>query len=130
MLPPGLAHGPRLAAPPPSTREDGSGLVWDPQSSPRTEVLCPLFHVAPGAVWGHATQPYLRPHISRLPSTSIPGLGRFLGEGNGNPLQYYCLENPMDRGACQATAHGVARVGLDLRPEPPPPVYFRFLSHI
>ena len=28
----------------------------------------------------------------------IPGLGRFLGEGNGNPLQYYCLENPMDRG--------------------------------
>ena len=30
---------------------------------------------------------------------SIPGLGRSLGEGNGNPLQYYCLENPMDRGA-------------------------------
>ena len=29
----------------------------------------------------------------------IPGLGRFLGEGNGNPFQYYCLENPMDRGA-------------------------------
>ena len=29
----------------------------------------------------------------------IPGLGRALGEGNGNPLQYYCLENPMDRGA-------------------------------
>ena len=30
---------------------------------------------------------------------SIPGLGRSSGEGNGNPLQYYCLENPMDRGA-------------------------------
>ena len=30
---------------------------------------------------------------------SIPGLGRFSGEGNGNPLQYSCLENPMDRGA-------------------------------
>ena len=30
---------------------------------------------------------------------SIPGLGRSTGEGNGNPLQYYCLENPMDRGA-------------------------------
>ena len=30
---------------------------------------------------------------------SIPGLGRSLGERNGNPLQYYCLENPMDRGA-------------------------------
>ena len=31
---------------------------------------------------------------------SIPGLGRSLGEGNGNPLQYSCLENPKDRGAC------------------------------
>ena len=30
---------------------------------------------------------------------SIPGLGRSLGEGNGNPLQYHCLESPMDRGA-------------------------------
>ena len=40
---------------------------------------------------------------------SIPGLGRSPGEGNGNPLQDYCLENPMDRGAWQATAHGVAK---------------------
>ena len=39
----------------------------------------------------------------------IPGLGRFPGEGNGNPLQYSCLENPMDGGAWQATAHGVAK---------------------
>ena len=31
-------------------------------------------------------------------SGSVPRLGRFHGEGNGNPLQYYCLENPMDRG--------------------------------
>ena len=38
---------------------------------------------------------------------SIPGLGRSLGGGNGNPLQYSCLENPMDRGAWQATVHGV-----------------------
>ena len=35
----------------------------------------------------------------------IPGLGRSPGEGNGNPLQYSCLENPMDRGAWQATVH-------------------------
>ena len=40
---------------------------------------------------------------------SIPGLGRSPGEGNGNPLQYYCLENPMDRGAWQAIVHGVAK---------------------
>ena len=39
---------------------------------------------------------------------SIPGSGRSLGEGNGNPLQYSCLENPMDRGAWWATVHGVA----------------------
>ena len=36
------------------------------------------------------------------------------GEGNGNPLQYSCLENPMDSGAWQATVHRVARVGHDL----------------
>ena len=36
----------------------------------------------------------------------IPGLGRSPGEGNGNPLQYSCLENPMNRGAWQATVHG------------------------
>ena len=40
---------------------------------------------------------------------SIPGLGRSPGEGNGNPLQYSCLENPMDRGAWWATVHGVAK---------------------
>ncbi len=40
---------------------------------------------------------------------SIPGLGRSSGEGNGNPLQYSCLGNPMDRGAWQATVHGVAK---------------------
>ena len=40
---------------------------------------------------------------------SIPGSGRSAGEGNGNPLQYYCLENPMDRGAWQATVHGVTK---------------------
>ena len=40
---------------------------------------------------------------------SIPGLGRSPGEGNGYPLQYSCLENPMDRGAWQATVHGVAK---------------------
>jgi len=40
---------------------------------------------------------------------SIPGLGRSLGVGNGNPLQNSCLENPMDRDAWQTTVHGVAK---------------------
>ena len=42
---------------------------------------------------------------------SVPGLGRPLGEGNGDPLQYSCLGNSMDRGAWQATVHGVAKSG-------------------
>ena len=40
---------------------------------------------------------------------SIPGLGRSPGGGHGDPLQYSCLENPMDRGAWQATVSGVAK---------------------
>ena len=40
---------------------------------------------------------------------SIPGSGRSSGEGNGKPLQYPCLENPMDQGAWWATVHGVAK---------------------
>ena len=40
---------------------------------------------------------------------SIPGSGRFSGEGNGNPLQYSCLENPMDGGGWWATVNGVAK---------------------
>ena len=45
---------------------------------------------------------------------SIPRSGRSSGEGNGNPLQYSCLENPMDRGAWRVTVYGLARVGHDL----------------
>ena len=45
---------------------------------------------------------------------SIPGLGRSPREGNGNPLQYSCLENPMDKEAWRATVHGVAKSGIRL----------------
>ena len=51
----------------------------------------------------------------------IPGLGGFPGEGNGNPFQYSCLENPMVREAWQATIHRAARIGHDLGITPPPP---------
>ena len=56
--------------------------------------------------------------VKNLPANAgdmglIPGLGRSPGKGNGNPLQYSCLENPMDRGAWWAAVHGAAKV-LDM----------------
>ena len=53
-------------------------------------------------------------------SACSAGVEKTPWEGNGNPLQYSCLENSMDRGAWQATVHGVARVGHDLVITPPP----------
>ena len=52
--------------------------------------------------------------VKKLPANagdtgSISGLGKSPGEGNGNPFQYACLENPMDRGAWQATVHEVPK---------------------
>ena len=52
--------------------------------------------------------------VKNLPASagdtgSIPGSGRSPGEGNGNLLQYSCLENPMERGARRAAVHGVAK---------------------
>ena len=50
-----------------------------------------------------------RDKLRRKSPGSSPGLGRSPGEGNGNPLQYYCLENPTDRGAWYPTVYGVAK---------------------
>ena len=52
--------------------------------------------------------------VKNLPANAgvvglIPESGRYPGEGNGTPLQYSCLENPMDRGTWQATVHGVTK---------------------
>ena len=52
--------------------------------------------------------------VKNLPANAgdmglIPGLGRSPGEGNGNPLQYSCLGNPLDRGAWQSTAYAAAK---------------------
>ena len=58
--------------------------------------------------------------VKNLPANAgdlgwIPGLGRHPGEGNGNPLQYSCLGNAMDRGAWRVTIHGVAKSWTQLR---------------
>ena len=57
---------------------------------------------------------------------SIPGSERSPGEGNGNPLQYSCLENPMDRGAWEATVHGVTKSQTRLSDF----TYFSYLFHV
>ena len=50
----------------------------------------------------------------------VTGSGRSPGKGNGNPLQYSCLDNPMDRGAWQATVRGAARVRHNVATKPQP----------
>ena len=66
----------------------------------------------------------------------IPGLGRSPGEGNGNPLQYSCLENPMDRGAWWATVHGIPKGSTqlsdtqDMKPPAFSEISFSFSNHM
>ena len=62
---------------------------------------------------------------------SMPGSGRSLGRGRGNPLQYSCMKNPMDRGAWQATVHrGSQRVGLSPHASTPTLIWFLSLNNI
>ena len=60
------------------------------------------------------SSPLVAQSVKSLPATQAginPQVRKIPGEGNGYPLQYSCLENPMDRGAWRATVHGVTRVG-------------------
>ena len=83
----------------PMDRSPGELLVswesWDPESS---ELRTP-----------QEAQMVKNPPANAGDEGSIQGSGRSCGEGNGNPLQYSCLENPMDRGAWKATVHGVKK---------------------
>ena len=63
-----------------------------------------------GDIFGFPGDSVVKNHPANIGDVgSIPGSGRSLGVGNGNPLRYSCLENPMDRGARQATVHRVAK---------------------
>ena len=85
----------------PRGRDGGKRLGWELGAS-RWKLGIPCSSVSKESAWNSGDP------------GSIPGSGRNPGEGNGNPLQYSCLENPTDRGAWQATVHGVARVRHDL----------------
>ena len=84
-----------------------------PKSPLHKETSPVRFGVHPTAAWG------LPPWLSGKElvcnardagdADSIPGSGRSPGEGNGNPLEYSCLENPTDRGAWRVTVHGVSK---------------------
>ena len=69
------------------------------------------FLVAAGRIWASlvASLVVKNPPANAGDVGLIPGSGKSPGEGNGNPLQYSCLENPMDRGAWRAIVHGVAK---------------------
>ena len=80
------------------------------------------FLVRPSTPWGFPHSSVSKESAcSACDPGSIPGLGRSPGEGNGNPLQYSCLETPLGRGAWWATVHRVAGVGHNLATTPPPP---------
>ena len=75
----------------------------------------------PLPVWASSVAQCKESTCNEADSGLIPGWERSPGGGNGNPLQYSCLGNPMDRGAWWATVPGVARVGNDLATKPLPP---------
>ena len=86
-----------------------SDMAWLMCSSqlPQREIL--FSHFTVGGFPGGATVKSLPANVGDARDVcSIPGSGRMPGVGNGNPLQYSCLENSMDRGAWRAVAHGVA----------------------
>ena len=67
---------------------------------------CPWFYLSSGLL---CSSDYKGSACNAGDPGSIPGSGRSPGDGNGNPLEYSCLENSMDRGAWQATVHGVTK---------------------
>ena len=87
----------------------GSGIpVSKPEAPPcgRKEIFLSFSYATVGFPGGSVVK---NPPANAGDTGSIPGSGRSSGDGNGNPLQYSCLENPMDRGAWQATVHGVTK---------------------
>ena len=71
-----------------------------------------------GGYWCQGSSVVKNPSANAGDASSVPGSERSTGGGNGNPLQYSCLENPMDRGAWWTTVHEVTRVRHDLVTEP------------
>ena len=98
--------------------------IWEVNSLLRVTFI--LFIVVPNmvlSIWEILSTPQVVLVVKNLPDSAgdirdrgpIPGLGRSPGEGNGNPLQYSCLGNPMDGGAWWATVHRVTKIWTGLK---------------
>ena len=85
---------------------------WNNLAAMFPQIACPWLHhgiIVPGLPGRLRVQRICLQCRRRRDSGSIPGLGRSPGEGHGNPLQYSCLEDPMERGAWRMTVHGVKK---------------------
>ena len=88
-----------------------------------TQILYHLSHQGSPQIVQESLKSLIGPGCLCTPSmVKIPQSGRFPGGGNGNPLQYSCLGNHMDREAYWSTVHGVTRVRHNLATKPPPGV--------
>ena len=101
-------------------RKNGRGEGWTEGGSKEESFLfIYFFKEGYRRIWASLVAQLVKPAFNSGDLGSIPGLGRFPREGNGNPLQYAYLENPMDRGDWQTRVHGVARIRHDLATKPP-----------
>ena len=82
--------------------------LWSPMPMPKKEIII-SFNSKSGFPGGSAVKNPPANAGDTRDVVSIPGSGRSPGEGNGNPLQYSCLENPLDTGAWWVTVHGVTK---------------------
>ncbi|KAB0342422.1 hypothetical protein FD754_019348, partial [Muntiacus muntjak] len=94
-----------------------SYCLWSTPCRYTSKIHIMIKHAFAGYVYTHTN--YVGSEKERVSTRFFAWVTGSPGEGNGNPLQYPCLENPMDRGAWQATVHGVRRVGHDLTTKPP-----------
>ena len=103
-------HSSTLAQKIPWTEEPGAGYCpWGHKESDTTEQLSDFTNTLQGFPGGTVVKNPPANAGDARDAGSIPGSGRFPESGNGNLLQYSGLENHMDRGAWQATVHGVAK---------------------
>ena len=96
----------------PTSLEQYFRVIWNAASLPIVLIFVPkwkLTHNSQVAVYFFLWEAHDSVPANTGDVCSSPGLGRYPGEGKGNPLQYYCLANSMDRGAWRATVHGVAK---------------------